>query len=145
MAGRLTPARSILSVSATAADCYRTISDAVAAAGHGDVISIQPGTYHESVVLEREITLSAVGAPGGVRIEARDAPAIRVAGESAALSGIVIRHSGEQTSPIDVPTGRLRMDECTVEADSAAALYAHGAADVIARRTVRSPTRPAPG
>ncbi|MDN3357662.1 right-handed parallel beta-helix repeat-containing protein [Actinomadura sp. DC4] len=133
MAGRLTPTRSILNVSATAADSYRTISDAVAAAGHGDVISIQPGTYIEAVVLHREITLSAAGAPGGVRIESRDAPTIRIAGESATLSGVVVRHSGEQTSAIDVPTGRLRMDECTVEADSAAALYAHGAAEVNAR------------
>jgi SpoVK/Ycf46/Vps4 family AAA+-type ATPase len=133
MAGRLTPTRSILNVSATAADSYRTISDAVAAAGHGDVISIQPGTYVESVVLHREITLSAAGAPGGVRIESRDAPTIRITGESATLSGVVVRHSGEQTSAIDVPTGRLRMDECAVEADSAAALYAHGAAEVNAR------------
>ena len=133
MASRLSPARSILNVSATAADSYRTISDAVAAAGHGDVISIQPGTYIESVVLHREITLSAAGSPGGVRIESRDVPTIRIAGESATLSGVVVRHSGEQTSAIDVPTGRLRMDECTVEADSAAALYAHGAAEVNAR------------
>jgi SpoVK/Ycf46/Vps4 family AAA+-type ATPase len=133
MAGRLTPTRSILNVSATAADSYRTIGDAVAAAGHGDVISIQPGTYIESVVLHREITLSAAGAPGGVRIESRDAPTIRIAGESATLSGVVVRHSGEQTSAIDVPTGRLRMDECTVDADSAAGLYAHGAAEVNAR------------
>jgi SpoVK/Ycf46/Vps4 family AAA+-type ATPase len=133
MAGRLTPARSILNVSATAPDSYRTIGDAVAAAGHGDVISVQPGTYVESVVLHREVTLSAAGPPGGVRIEARDTPAIRIAGESATLSGIVVRHSGEQTSAVDVPTGRLRMDECTIEADSAAALYAHGAAEVTAR------------
>ena len=133
MAGRLTPTRSILNVSATAPDSYRTIGDAVAAAGHGDVISVQPGTYLESVVLHREITLSAAGAAGGVRIESRDAPAIRIAGESATLSGVVIRHRGEQTSAVDVPTGRLRMDECTVEADSAAALYAHGAAEVNAR------------
>jgi len=133
MAGRLNPTRSILNVSATAADSYRTISDAVAAAGHGDVISIQPGTYIESVVLHREITLSAAGAPGGVRIESRDSPTIRIAGESATLSGVVVRHTGEQTSAVDVPTGRLRMDECTVEADSAAALYAHGAAEVNAR------------
>ncbi len=136
MAGRLTPTRSILSVSATAADSYRTIGDAVAAAGHGDVISIQPGTYAESVVIDRDVTLSAAGSPGGVRIEARDAPAIRIAGEAATLSGLVLRHVGEQTSAIDVPTGRLRMDECTVEAESAAAVYARGAVEVTARSCV---------
>jgi hypothetical protein len=30
----------MLTVSATEADCYRTIGDAIAAAGNGDVISI---------------------------------------------------------------------------------------------------------
>jgi SpoVK/Ycf46/Vps4 family AAA+-type ATPase len=133
MAGRLTPTRSILNVSSTAPDSYRTISDAVAAASHGDVISIQPGTYAESVVLDREVTLSAAGSLGGVRIESHDAPAIRVSGEAVTLSGVVIRHFGEQTPAIDVPAGRLRMDECTVEAESAAALYARGAVEVTAR------------
>jgi SpoVK/Ycf46/Vps4 family AAA+-type ATPase len=133
MAGRLTPTRSILNVSATAPDSYRTISDAVAAAGHGDVISIQPGTYAESVVLDREVTLSAAGSPGGVRIESHEAPAIRISGEAATLSGVVIRHFGKETPAIDVPAGRLRMDECTVEAESAAALYVRGAAEVTAR------------
>ncbi|MGI5229464.1 right-handed parallel beta-helix repeat-containing protein [Actinoallomurus sp. CA-142502] len=133
MAGRLTPSRSILNVSATAPDSYRTISDAVVAAGQGDVISIQPGTYVESVVLDREVTLSAAGSPGGVRIESRGAPAIRVSGEAATLSGVVIRHFGAETPAIDVPVGRLRMDECTVEAESAAALYARGAVEVTAQ------------
>jgi len=64
----------MLTVSATEADCYRTIGDAVAAAGNGDVISIQPGTYVESVVLDREVTLSAAGA-ADVRIPFTMSPA----------------------------------------------------------------------
>ncbi|GLY28929.1 right-handed parallel beta-helix repeat-containing protein [Kineosporia sp. NBRC 101731] len=132
MAGRLNVARAILNVSATGSDSYRTVSDAVAAASPGDVISIQPGTYTESVVLDREVTLSAAGA-AEVWIESRDQPAVLVATESAALSGIGIRHHGRQSSAIDVQTGRLRMDECRVQADSVAALFAHGAVEVQAR------------
>jgi nitrous oxidase accessory protein NosD len=92
--GLLTASRSILTVSPTEADCYRRIGDAVAAAGNGDVISIQPGTYAESVVLDREVTLSAAGAAGGVRIESRADPAIVVIAEVATISGVTVRHAG---------------------------------------------------
>ncbi|MBT0770196.1 AAA family ATPase [Kineosporia sp. J2-2] len=124
--------RNILNVASSGPDSYRTVSDAVAAAVPGDVISIQPGTYTESIVLDREVTLSASGA-SGVWIESRDAPVVTVTAESAALSGIGLRHSGKQSSAVDVPTGRLRLDECTVEADGVAALFAHGAVEVQAR------------
>jgi SpoVK/Ycf46/Vps4 family AAA+-type ATPase len=133
MAGRLISARSILNVSVSAPDSFRTIGDAVAAARSGDVISIHPGTYLESVVLDREVTLSAAGAAGGVWIESQGTPAIRVTAESATVSGLSIRHSGEETSAVDVSGGRLRIDECTVEARSAAAIFAHGAVEVTAR------------
>ncbi|MEV0405996.1 right-handed parallel beta-helix repeat-containing protein [Actinoallomurus sp. NPDC050550] len=132
MAVKMTPTRSILNVSGSGADSYRTIGDAVAAAGYGDVVSIQPGTYTESVVLDREVTLSAAG-QGEVRIISRGDPAIRITGDAATLSGIVIQHVGEQTSAIDVPTGRLRMEECRVQAESAVALYAYGAVEIAAR------------
>ncbi|MBB5159981.1 right-handed parallel beta-helix repeat-containing protein [Saccharopolyspora phatthalungensis] len=135
MAGKLITtgnSRSMLTVSATEADCYRTIGDAVAAASAGDVISIQPGTYRESVVLHRDVTLSAAGPPGAVRIESGGDPTIRMTTESAALSGIVVVHEGSETSAIDVPIGRLRLDECTVEAQSAAALFVRGQAELLA-------------
>jgi SpoVK/Ycf46/Vps4 family AAA+-type ATPase len=133
VASRLTVTRSILTVSPTEADCYRTIGDAIGAAGAGDVVSIQPGTYVEAVVLDREVTLSAAGAAGGVRIESRADPAIRMAAEVATLSGITVRHTGAETAAIDVPTGRLQLDECTVEANSVAGLYVRDAAEVVAR------------
>lgn len=135
MAGKLInggSTRSMLTVSATGPDCYRTIGDAVAAARAGDVISIQPGTYRESVVLHRDVTLSAAGPAGAVRIESSAEPAIQMTAESAALSGIVVVHSGPETSAIDVPSGRLRLDECTVEAESAAAVFVRGQAEVLA-------------
>ena len=131
----MTNTRSMLSVSATAPDSFRTIGDAIASATTGDVISIQPGTYTESVVLSREVTLSAAGAAGGVRIESTGDPAIVMAAETAVLSGLVIVHSGAETSAIDVSTGRLRLEECRVEAASAAALYVHGQAEASATGT----------
>ena len=133
-----TATRSILTVSPTEAGCYRTIGDAIAAAGNGDVISIEPGTYLESVILDREVTLSAAKASGGVRIESRTGPTILVVADVSTISGVTVRHADTETPAIDVRTGRLRLDECLVEAASAAALCVRGGAAADARNCVFS-------
>ncbi len=133
MSGRLLATRAILAVSPTEADCYRTIGDAVAAAATGDVVSIQPGTYAESVVLDRDVTLSAAGAPGRVWIEGRAGPAVVLVADAATVSGIAVRHADAEAPAVEVRAGRLRLDECTVDAESAAALYVRGGAQVVAR------------
>jgi nitrous oxidase accessory protein NosD len=42
--------------------CYAHISAAVTAANAGDVILVGPGTYHESVVITKPLTLGSFGA-----------------------------------------------------------------------------------
>jgi SpoVK/Ycf46/Vps4 family AAA+-type ATPase len=133
-----TATRSILTVSPTGTGCYRTIGDAIAAAGNGDVISIQPGNYTESVVLDREVSLSAATAAGGVRIESRTGPAILVVADVSTISGVTVRHADAESPAIDVRTGRLRLDECIVEAASAAAMCVRGGAAADARNCVFS-------
>jgi SpoVK/Ycf46/Vps4 family AAA+-type ATPase len=128
--------RSMITVSPALPDCYRTIGDAVSVARPGDVISIHPGSYRESLVLHDDITLSAAGPAGGVRIESSGPPTIALSGGSGALSGVVVVHDGKETSAIEVAGGTLWMEECTVEAASAAALFAHRQAEVSARACV---------
>ncbi len=122
--------RTVHTVAASESDCYRTIGDAVTAARSGDVVSVRPGTYRESLVLDRNVTISAAGAPGEVRIESNGSPVVLVACEDATLSGLVLVHEGAETSSVDIPTGRLRMDECVVDASSAAAVWCHGEAEL---------------
>jgi pectin methylesterase-like acyl-CoA thioesterase len=132
VAGRLSSVRSVLSVSASEPDCFRTINDAIAAAADGDVISVRPGVYRESVVIEREITLSGAGTAGEVRIQAAREPALRLAAEHAAVSGIVLDHRDGEAA-IDLSAGILRLDECTVEAESGVAVAVRGGAELFAR------------
>ena len=49
---------------------FKTIVAAVREAPDGAVISVQPGTYTESVVLNRDITITAEKGRGTVRIVA---------------------------------------------------------------------------
>src|SRR5262245_8758201 len=102
MATSVIQGRSIHTVAPTQPDCYRTIADAIAASAGGDVISINPGTYRESLLLDRDVTLSAAGPPGAVRVEAAGGPVVRLASESASLSGLVLVHDGAETPAIEV-------------------------------------------
>ncbi|GAA0235363.1 right-handed parallel beta-helix repeat-containing protein [Cryptosporangium japonicum] len=127
--------RSILNVAPGTPNCYTTIGDALANARGGDVISVQPGTYPERLSLTREVTISAAGPSGSVRVECDGDPVVRSTAERVTLSGLVLVHSGAEQAAVDVPSGRLRLVDCSVRAESAAALVVRGQAEVGARDT----------
>jgi SpoVK/Ycf46/Vps4 family AAA+-type ATPase len=122
----------MLGVSPTEPDCFRTITDAIAAARDGDVISVRAGVYAESIVLDREVTISGSGSPGDVRVESAGGPVLRVAVEHAAVSGIEFVHR-DGAAAVDVRGGELSIDECVVAADSEVALVARGGTGLRAR------------
>ena len=134
MAGEMTQMRSVLVVSGTEPDCYRTIRDALGAARDGDVLSLRPGTYAQSVVLERDVLLSGSGAPGAVRIESSGAPVLRLNAEQARVSGIELVHSDGEVA-IDLRSGVLHLDECVVQANSEVAVATRREAALRARDT----------
>jgi len=116
MATRLmTQDRAVLTVWAGNSDCHQTIASAIAVAKDGDVISIRPGVYAESVTIDRAVTLSGTGNPGDVRIESTADAAVRCSAIDVRISGITVHRSGGDVV-IDVESGALSMDECTVDA-----------------------------
>jgi len=129
---RPTGVRSVLGVSPTDPDCYRTISDAISAAQEGDIVAVRPGQYQESIVIDRQISLSGSGAPGEVRVEAKGKPVLTSTVEHAEVSGIEFIHS-EGEIAVD-PRGRvLSLEECVISADSEVAIIARKEAALIAR------------
>ncbi|GAB3466951.1 hypothetical protein GCM10027436_81380 [Actinophytocola sediminis] len=122
----------MLGVSPTEPDCFRTITDAIAAARDGDVISVRPGVYAESIVLDREVTLSGSGSPGDVRVEATGDPVLRVSVEHVAVSGVEFAHGGGEVA-VDLRGGKLALDECVLAADSEVALVVRGGTELRAR------------
>ncbi|WP_300267715.1 AAA family ATPase [Microbacterium sp.] len=135
MAARLmTQGRSVLTVWADNPECHQTIASAIAVANDGDVISIRPGVYAESVVLDRSITLSGTGDSGDVRIEAPSGATISSTAGDARISGITIQRTGG-TAAVDVESGSLSMDECAVEAATEVAIMVRSSAKFIAHST----------
>jgi hypothetical protein len=62
---------------------HRTIGGALRSAEPGSVVSIAPGTYNESIVLDKNVSLVAEKGPGTVHVLAETGPALTVDAGSA--------------------------------------------------------------
>ncbi|MFJ4438031.1 right-handed parallel beta-helix repeat-containing protein [Streptomyces sp. NPDC088923] len=109
---------------------YRGITAAVREAGTGTVVLVAPGTYHESLVLDGEVTVTAAKGPGTVRITSAQGPAISVVGGAPVLRDLDIEGKGGGPAVL-LRAGRTALHGCTVtkgavEAAHDARLALHG-------------------
>jgi Holliday junction resolvasome RuvABC ATP-dependent DNA helicase subunit len=71
----------------------------VQAAADGAVVSVDPGVYHEAVVLDRDVTLVATKGPGTVRVVSPHRPALTVHARTATVQDITFEASeGEEVA-----------------------------------------------
>ncbi|MFJ3671194.1 right-handed parallel beta-helix repeat-containing protein [Streptomyces sp. NPDC090106] len=131
--------RQVLLVSQDGSAPHRTIGAALSAAADGALITISPGTYRESLVVDRVVTLAA-GADGVVIDGAGDS-AVVVDAEAVRLSGLTLTGGGEQTPVVEVRRGEAALEACAVSGDEAwAAVLAWHQGTLIARSCrVRGP------
>ncbi len=126
--------RQVLRVSTTQSGAYRTVSQALAAAGEGALIAIAPGTYSESLTLARAVTLSADGDPGSVRLQSPAGSTVVVDADEVQLSGLTLCGSDANAGVLDVRRGQAALDGCTVTGDRAwAAVIAWQSGQLAAR------------
>jgi parallel beta-helix repeat protein len=112
-----------LTVSAERAGAYPTIRDALEIASDGTVISIEPGTYAESLRLSgRRVSLVAAKDPGSVTIDAGNAygPAVACEGGEVTLSGLVLK--GADYPAVNAAGTKLTIQKCEASARYAAAI-----------------------
>jgi ATPase family associated with various cellular activities (AAA)/AAA lid domain/Right handed beta helix region len=86
---------------------------AVRAAEPGALISIQPGTYTESVALDRDVTLVAEKGPGSVRVVGGRAPALTVHGQGGTVRDLVVE-SAHGGPAVLVTGGTLLIEGCEI-------------------------------
>ncbi|PSM42999.1 sporulation protein K [Streptomyces dioscori] len=96
---------------------HRTIAAAVRAAADGTVVSLQPGVYQESLVLDREVTLTAAKGPGTVRIAPARGAAVTISGGAPILRDLDLAGQGGGPALL-VRGGDARIEACTVTAGS---------------------------
>jgi SpoVK/Ycf46/Vps4 family AAA+-type ATPase len=120
----------ILSVSPADPESHQSIEAAVKAAPDGATIRVHPGTYDESIVVSRSVTLTA-HQPGSVLIESRSGPALAVTGGLVSVRGITFRATDPQAAAVRVSGGTLTLDGCEVAATCRAAIEAHGSGTAV--------------
>ncbi|MFD8756187.1 right-handed parallel beta-helix repeat-containing protein [Kitasatospora sp. NPDC059577] len=103
---------------------YRTIGEALQAAGSGAVISVRPGRYDENLVLTKEVSIAAEDARGSVRISPRRGSVVQVLAETVRLTGLVLLGQDDQLPAVDVPRGRLALRDCEVVGNAWTAVLA---------------------
>ncbi|WP_406175077.1 right-handed parallel beta-helix repeat-containing protein [Streptomyces sp. NBC_00996] len=91
---------------------HRAIGAAVRAAADGEVVSVRPGCYVESLVLDRDITVLAEKGPGTVRITAAHGPAVSVTAGQVVLRELEFE-GGDAAEPVVLARGgSLDLERC---------------------------------
>ncbi|MEI8410431.1 MULTISPECIES: right-handed parallel beta-helix repeat-containing protein [unclassified Kribbella] len=130
---------------------FRRITDAVRAAGPGDVVLIAPGSYTESVVLDRSVAVTAEHGPGSVTITGTPGSAVlTVDGLECTLRGLVLRGSGDGPA-VQISSGAgVLVEDCTIgggrvhargNEQSGSDLAGYGTTTVVLRRSRIEDTR----
>ncbi len=110
--------------------CFSTISDAVAAASPGSVINVSPGTYKESVVIGKSLSLigtnsnntiiDATGLPNAIYVDGLGNPGlknVRIIGftlENANFEGLLVTN----TTDLTVRSNHVRNNDVLLDIDS---------------------------
>ncbi|MEV0134987.1 AAA family ATPase [Dactylosporangium sp. NPDC050688] len=106
--------------------CLPSIAHAIAQAGPGTTIAIQPGTYREPLVLAADVTLIPEEGPGTVTIVATDGVGVFVRAGTCVLRDIVLRGGTGSFPVVQVAAGTLTLHDCTVEAAAVVAAHVRG-------------------
>lgn len=103
---------------------YRTIQEALDAAGDGAVILVKPGTYVEEVKFpsgRKRITLAGSG-PDKTVVDAGDAyAAVKLAGDGHRVTGLTLR--GAKSHGVYVADGSHRIDRCLIAGNGDRGIY----------------------
>ncbi|MFF4652820.1 right-handed parallel beta-helix repeat-containing protein [Streptomyces sp. NPDC001380] len=119
---------------------HRTIAAALRAAADGSVVSVQPGVYRESLVLDRDVTLVAEKGPGTVRVTAVHGPAVLLGGGTAVLRDLEVEAADPAGAAVLVRGGVHLLEHCEVAGGVEAA---HDASLTLRDCTVRDTARSA--
>ncbi|MFH9044437.1 right-handed parallel beta-helix repeat-containing protein [Streptomyces sp. NPDC017966] len=125
--------RQLLTVSPDRPGDARTIGDALARARTGAVIRVAPGRYPENLVIRTRVTIIGEGDPGQVEICPRAGGAVGLLADAVLLTNLALRGHDKDTAVVDVPSGQVALDGCTVTGSGWTAVLVRGTGSLAAR------------
>ena len=113
-------------VVAPAGGDYNNIGDAIRDVPAKTRILVRPGTYKESVVLDKDVEIAGDGPREQIILESDSAACVHVATDAATVRGVTIRGLAENSPAIEVPRGRLQLNNCIVTSETFSCINIHG-------------------
>ena len=111
---------------------YNTISEAIRGAQPDTQVFVRPGLYHEGIVIDKPVEIIGDGTRQRIVIESMESACVRMQTSRAKVTGMTLRGrtglSGKKHYTVDIPQGRLFLEDCDVTSDSLACVGVHGAA-----------------
>jgi serine/threonine protein kinase/nitrous oxidase accessory protein NosD len=122
--------RSVVIVSRHQDGHYQTIAEAVANARPGTRILVRPGIYREGIIIDRPLEIIGDGPVEDIFIESTDSTCILMQTDYALIRGLTLRGrtalEHKKYVTVDIPQGRLLLEECDISSDSLASVAIHG-------------------
>ncbi len=110
---------------------YTTIAEAITKARPGSRILVRPGLYREGLVIDRPLEIIGDGPVDDIFIESTDSPCLMMETDYALIRGITLRGraglSEKEYVTIDIPQGRMVLEDCNISSDTLACIAIHGA------------------
>ncbi|MFF5075663.1 right-handed parallel beta-helix repeat-containing protein [Actinoplanes sp. NPDC000266] len=130
----------MLSVSHTDPGCLPSISAALAHAGPGATVVVQPGVYTEQLRLDRDVTLVAEDGRGTVTIDGGSGAAVFAAAGTAVLRGLTITGGSPELPAVQVGGGALTLADCDIDGRGVVAVHVPSGRLSLSGGVVRNPS-----
>ncbi len=92
----------------------RTISAAIRVAADGGVVSVTPGEYRESLVLDRSVTITAEQGAESVRVISPGGPALQVVSGAGTVRDLTIEQDASGGAAVLVTGGTVVLERCCI-------------------------------
>lgn len=124
------PAGAALIVAADGSGAFKRINDALAKAKPGERILVKPGTYRETILLDKAVDLVAEGSPEQTVIESTSGPVMVLQADKAKIQGFTLNGKAGQNnleaSTVEIKQGKVTLDNCRISSDSLVCVAIYG-------------------
>lgn len=124
------PAGAALIVAADGSGAFKRINDALAKAKPGERILVKPGTYRETILLDKAVDLVAEGSPEQTVIESTSGPVMVLQVDKAKIQGFTLNGKAGQNnleaSTVEIKQGKVTLDNCRISSDSLVCVAIYG-------------------
>ncbi|MFI7499922.1 right-handed parallel beta-helix repeat-containing protein [Streptomyces sp. NPDC049687] len=125
--------RQVLLVSRDRPGAYPSIGEALRAAADGAVITVAGGTYEESLVISRMVTITAASGASEVHLSVGSGSAVVIDTEAVQLSGLTISGGDEDAAAVEIRRGEAALDACRIISAGWTAILAWHQGTLVAR------------